>query len=36
MVDEVRQGQEGISPEAIEKDIQDAINTIRTGNQRST
>jgi prevent-host-death family protein len=30
MVDEVRQGQEGISPEAIERDIQDAINTIRT------
>jgi prevent-host-death family protein len=27
MVDEVRQGQEGISPEAVEQDIQNAINT---------
>jgi prevent-host-death family protein len=35
-VDEVRQGQEGSSPEAIEQDIQDAINTIRTRDPRPT
>ncbi len=36
MVDEVRQGQEGTSPEAIEQDIQDALKATRTGNQQST
>jgi len=36
MVDEVRQGQENISPEAIERDIQDALKAIRTGDQRPT
>jgi prevent-host-death family protein len=36
MVDEVRQGQENISPEAIEQDIHDALKAIRTGDQRPT
>jgi prevent-host-death family protein len=36
MVDEVRQGQEGISPEAIEQDIQDAIEAVRTRDHRPT
>ena len=36
MVDEVRQGQVGISPEAVEQDIQDAITAIRTRDPRLT
>ena len=34
MVDEVRRGQDGISPEAIEQDIQDTISAIRTRDPR--
>jgi len=36
MVDEVRQRQENISPEAIEQDIQDALKATRTRDQRPT
>jgi prevent-host-death family protein len=36
MVDEVRQGQEGISPEAIEQDIQDASKAVRARDPRPT